>query len=120
MDSGMFLPVQKAAIKALGLRREWYQTLNEVYTRRRAKVFQLLKTWECTYNDTQAGLFIWAKIPLRYSDAWQMSDEILKRSELFITPGGIFGSMGMQYIRVSLCSPEEKFSEAIKRAEQSL
>ena len=30
MDSGMFLPVQLAAAKALGLGRDWYDSLNEV------------------------------------------------------------------------------------------
>jgi aspartate/methionine/tyrosine aminotransferase len=34
---------------------------------------------------------------------------------VFITPGGIFGSAGVKYIRVSLCATEEKLSEAINR-----
>jgi aspartate/methionine/tyrosine aminotransferase len=34
---------------------------------------------------------------------------------VFITPGGIFGDAGDQYIRVSLCSTEEKFTEALNR-----
>ena len=34
---------------------------------------------------------------------------------IFITPGGIFGSAGEKYVRVSLCSTEEKIEEAIQR-----
>src|SRR5688572_2778289 len=41
MDSGMFLPVQLAAAKALGLGKDWYQQVNEIYSRRREKVFAL-------------------------------------------------------------------------------
>jgi LL-diaminopimelate aminotransferase len=44
-----------------------------------------------------------------------LSDEVLYKSNIFITPGGIFGSAGKKYIRVSLCSPEEKLQEAIQR-----
>src|SRR5215469_7696720 len=36
MDSGMFLPVQLAAAKALGLGADWYESVNKVYRERRA------------------------------------------------------------------------------------
>jgi LL-diaminopimelate aminotransferase len=44
-----------------------------------------------------------------------LSDDILYNGNVFITPGGIFGNAGDNYIRVSLCSTEEKFEEAIQR-----
>ena len=60
-------------------------------------------------------MFVWAKIPQKYKDGYVLSDEVLYKSNVFITPGGIFGSAGDKYIRVSLCSAEEKFEEAIQR-----
>jgi aspartate/methionine/tyrosine aminotransferase len=39
---------------------------------------------------------------------------------VFITPGGIFGSAGENYLRVSLCSPEEKFEASVERIKKSL
>ena len=115
MDSGMFLPVQLAAAKALTLGKEWHDDLNAVYTKRRQKVFELLDLLNCDYDKKQAGMFIWAKIAAAYKDGYALSDEILKSSNVFITPGGIFGSEGEKYIRVSLCAKEEKFVEAIDR-----
>jgi aspartate/methionine/tyrosine aminotransferase len=44
-----------------------------------------------------------------------LSDDVLYRNNVFITPGAIFGSAGNQYIRVSLCGSVEKFEEAISR-----
>src|SRR5205085_10587602 len=44
MDSGMFLPVQLAAAKALSLGRDWYNELNKVYSERREIVYELLDT----------------------------------------------------------------------------
>lgn len=117
MDSGMFQPLQLAAVKALQLEQEWYDSLNKVYARRRGKVFELLDLLQCTYSEEQSGMFIWAKIPATYASGYELSDEILERSRVFITPGGIFGSAGDGYIRVSLCSPEERFVEAKKRIE---
>ncbi len=115
MDSGMFLPVQLAAAKALSLPTTWYNEVNRVYAQRRKKVFALLDLLRCEYSKSQAGMFVWAKIPGGYKDGYQLSDEVLYNASVFITPGGIFGSAGNNYIRVSLCSTEEKIEESLKR-----
>jgi aspartate/methionine/tyrosine aminotransferase len=115
MDSGMFLPVQLAAAKALSLNKAWYDEVNEVYKKRRLKAYKLLELLQCDYSKKQAGMFLWAKIPSKYKSGFELSDDILYKSKVFITPGGIFGSAGEKFIRVSLCSTEEKFEKAIER-----
>jgi len=115
MDSGMFLPVQLAAAKALSLDQSWYDSVNKIYTERREKVFELLDLLDCAYSKTQVGMFVWAKIPAKYKDGYALSDKVLYDANVFITPGGIFGTAGNNYIRVSLCGSMEKFNEAIKR-----
>lgn len=115
MDSGMFLPVQLAAAKALSLGKEWQQEVNAIYRERREKVFELLKQLGCKFSKEQAGLFVWAKVPSKYKDGYALSDAVLYGANVFITPGGIFGDAGEGYIRVSLCAPVAKFEEAIQR-----
>ncbi|HEY2722631.1 MAG TPA: aminotransferase class I/II-fold pyridoxal phosphate-dependent enzyme [Chitinophagaceae bacterium] len=115
MDSGMFLPVQLAAAKALTLGEDWHRQVNEVYSKRRKKVFELLDLLHCVYSKEQAGLFVWAKIDKKFKDCYECADNILYNSHVFITPGGIFGTAGNQYIRVSLCATEEKIEEAKQR-----
>lgn len=115
MDSGMFLPVQLAAAKALTLGKEWQEEVNSVYRKRREKVFELLDRLGCIYSKEQAGLFVWAKIPSTYKDSYTFSDEILYNNGVFITPGSIFGNAGKKYVRVSLCAPVEKLEEAMER-----
>jgi LL-diaminopimelate aminotransferase len=115
MDSGMFLPVQLAAAKALSLGKDWYDGVNAVYSKRREIVFQLLDLLQCTFSKKQAGMFVWAKIPAKYKTGYELSDEVLYNSSVFITPGGIFGNAGDRFVRVSLCSTEEKFEESIRR-----
>ena len=115
MDSGMFLPLQLAAAKALGLGKEWQEEVNTVYRARREKIFELLDILKCDYSKEQAGLFVWASIPKSYKDGYEFSDDVLYNANVFITPGGIFGSAGNKYVRLSLCSTEEKIEEAIQR-----
>ena len=115
MDSGMFLPLQLAAAKALQLDELWHGSVNEVYKKRQVKVFELLKLLNCKFDNMQAGMFLWAAIPEKYKDGYELSDAVLDEANVFITPGGIFGSNGDKYVRVSLCSTEEKIMEAIER-----
>lgn len=115
MDSGMFLPVQLAAARALSLGNDWHDSMNEVYRNRREKVFELLDLLGCKFSKVQAGMFVWAAIPGEFTNGFELSDEVLYKANVFITPGGIFGTAGDKYIRVSLCSTEEKIKEAIER-----
>ncbi len=119
MDSGMFLPVQLAAAKALSLGKDWYDSVNTVYKQRRVKVFELLDELGCQFSRNQVGMFVWAEIPAGYTNGFALSDEVLYNAHVFITPGGIFGSAGEQYIRISLCGSIEKFEEAIQRIKKS-
>lgn len=115
MDSGMFQPLQMAAVKALELGPEWYAELNGIYEGRRKKVFELLELLNCTFDKDQVGLFVWAKIPAGAKDGFALTDAILQQAQVFITPGGIFGSNGNGYIRVSLCKDEKVFDEVLDR-----
>ena len=119
MDSGMFLPVQLAAAKALSLGKDWYDGVNKIYKERKEKALELLDLIACTYDAEQAGMFVWAKVPSTFKDSFALSDEILYDANVFVTPGGIFGSNGNMYVRVSLCAPVEKFEEAIERIKNS-
>ena len=119
MDSGMFLPLQLAAAKALSLGKEWQQEVNKIYRERQKKVFELLQLLHCKFSTEQAGLFVWAAVPTGYKDGYVLSDEILYKANVFITPGGIFGEAGKKYVRVSLCSTVQKIEESI-RAIQNL
>ena len=118
MDSGMFLPVQLAAAKALELNQDWHDEVNRTYAQRREKIFGLLQLLNCGFDRNQAGMFVWAKIPARYKDGYGLSDAVLYGSNVFITPGGIFGSAGNEYVRISLCSPENKIEEALQRVKE--
>lgn len=120
MDSGMFKPLQLAAARAVQEPPEWYDELNAIYRQRRDIVLQLLEALGCRIDSRQVGMFVWAKIPAGYSDGYALSDAILEKAHVFITPGGIFGSGGDQYIRISLCSDREIYLEALRRVKAQI
>ncbi|SDZ83124.1 Aspartate/methionine/tyrosine aminotransferase [Arachidicoccus rhizosphaerae] len=118
MDSGMFLPLQLAGAKALTLDKDFHDQVNQIYKERRLKVEELLALLNCSYDKSQVGLFMWAKIPAKYKDGYELADAVLYGADVFITPGGIFGSEGDGFIRISLCGDVSRFDEAISRVKK--
>jgi len=117
MDSGMFQPLQAAAVKALEAGDDWYKNVNEIYFKRRRYAEKIMDALNCKFDPRQTGLFLWGKIPEKYEGAEELTEIILHNSNVFITPGFIFGSNGRRFIRISLCSPEDLLSEALSRIE---
>jgi LL-diaminopimelate aminotransferase len=120
MDSGMFLPLQMAAVTALQNDKSWFEELNKTYRIRQQKVFEMMQLLDCQYDVNQTGMFVWARIPSKYKTGYELSDEILEKAAVFITPGGIFGTAGDGYIRTSLCAEVSVFEEAILRIRKAL
>lgn len=115
MDSGMFLPMQLAAIEALNNPESWYSTVNSVYINRRRIVEEIMDILNCEYDRKQVGLFVWGRIPDTIDNCEKYIEDILTKTHVFITPGFIFGENGARYIRISLCANEKRLLEAKER-----
>ena len=121
MDSGMFKPLQLAAVKALEQGSEWFSELNDEYRRRRVLAGEIFDMLGVEYDHESAGMFLWGKVPQNIiagdgvSVGQVLSDKILYEAGVFITPGFIFGRNGENYIRISLCAKQEIIREAAER-----
>lgn len=112
MDSGMFRPMQLAAVEALNADRQWYDKMNGVYSGRRELAFAIMKEIGADARANQTGMFLWGKVE---GMAKEICDKVLYGAKVFITPGFIFGSQGERYVRISLCCKEERLKEALER-----
>lgn len=118
VDSGQFRPAMRAAARALALPDEWYRSVNAEYSRRRAVAEEIMTALGCTFLPSQRGLFLWGRIPESLSGAEELTEKVLHQGRVFITPGFIFGTGGERYVRISLCAPEEKLREALRRIKE--
>lgn len=118
MDSGMFKPMQAAAVEALSLGEEWYASLNRIYAEREEIGYRIMDALGCHAEKGQAGLFIWGRIPEGAGDCFEFIDRVLDKNDIFITPGGIFGSEGNNYVRISLCADSKTLTEALNRIKE--
>ena len=117
MDSGMFKPLQLAAVQALSQGPEWFAQLNEEYRRRRTLAGEIFDLLGAEYDHNSAGMFLWGRVS---SPGQILSDKILYEAGVFITPGFIFGRNGENYIRISLCSKPEVLKAAKEKIQNIL
>lgn len=116
MDSGMFKPLQLAAVQALARGPEWFRELNDEYRLRKVLAGEIFDMLGVTYDRNSSGMFLWGKVPMPDNSAGQrLSDKILYEAGVFITPGFIFGKNGEEYVRISLCSKPQVLKRAAER-----
>ena len=125
MDSGMFKPLQLAAVEALKQGPEWFTELNAEYARRRVLAGEIFDLLGVKYDSNSSGMFLWGKTTVMSGEAetspgQQLSDKILYEAGVFITPGFIFGRNGENYIRISLCAKPEVLKKAADRIKSIL
>ena len=117
IENGTFRGIQLAAAEAFNTNTpEWHRENNiENYRLRRVIAEDIMKALGCTFDPKQVGMFLWGKIPDRYADVEDLTEAVLHKASVFITPGFIFGNNGKRYIRISLCAKDDKMKEALER-----
>lgn len=121
IESGIFKPMQLAAVAALNNSKQWHKENNiEIYADRRKSAEEIMDMLGCTYDKNQVGMFLWGKIPDTYKSSEELADKILYQANVFLTPGFIFGSKGERYIRISLCCNKPMLKEALERIKSAI
>jgi len=114
IDSGIFQPLQDAAVVALNGDQSWLAERNLIYQRRRDIVLDWLPRIGMSARPPKGALYVWAKVPAG-TTCEAFAADVLERAGVWMTPGTAFGRYGAGYVRLSLCMPEERLREAGER-----
>jgi LL-diaminopimelate aminotransferase len=117
VDSGVFQPVQYAAITALTGDQSWLAERNQVYQRRRDATLAALRRLRIEAPTPKASLYIWGKVPAGMKSV-DFSLRILDEIAVWLTPGVGFGPAGEGYFRISLTIADDRLQEALARLER--
>ena len=117
VDSGVFQPVQEAAILALEHAEEFLVPIREVYQERRDTLLDGLHQAGFELPAPRATFYVWLPVP----GGWTSTDftaRLLDEAGIVTTPGNGFGEPGEGFIRLTLCSPADRLKEAVERLRQ--
>ncbi len=115
VDTGIFNPIQYAAIAALTeTDANWLAERNATYQRRRDILVNGLRAAGLHAFEPKATLYVWARVPEGWTSQ-EFSIHVLDEAGVWLTPGTAYGASGEGYVRLSICAPEERLQEAMER-----
>jgi LL-diaminopimelate aminotransferase len=114
LDSGLFRPIQDAAIVALAGDQSWLADRNAIYQKRRDIVLTAFKQAGLRVRKPQASLYLWPEVPAGINSA-HFASRLLEETGVSVTPGTAFGQYGEGYVRVSLGMATDRIREAMER-----
>ncbi len=116
IDSGIFKPIQEAAVAALTGDQTWLAERNAVYQRRRDAVLEFLPRIGLTARAPKGALYVWARLPkAQMCNTTEYCVRALEQTGVWLTPGSAYGENGEGYIRIALTLPEDRLRAAGER-----
>lgn len=119
MDYGMFLPIQKAAIEAIIGDQSCVAETRAAYEHRRDVLCDGLNGIGWTMKKPEATMFVWAKIPEKFTNSEKFAMELVERTGVLVTPGSAFGPSGEGHVRMALVQDDEALHAAIQAIDES-
>ena len=115
-DYGIFQPIQIASIIALNELQESVIEIVDIYQKRRDTLIEGLNRAGWKIEKPKATMFIWAKIPDKFSKmgSLEFSKLMLKEAKVAISPGIGFGDCGEGYVRFALVENEHRINQAVR------
>ncbi len=117
IDSGVFQAVQWAAIEALRGDQGCVEEMIRVYQERRDLMVQGLREAGFEVTPPKATFYLWVKVPEGYTSAG-MTEHLLEKAGVVVTPGNGFGEPGEGFFRIALTQDKARLEEAVNRMKQ--
>lgn len=86
LDSGQYIPIQYAAIKAIEIQDKYLPYLYQKYQNRKKLICDVLNKNNYNIDMTDATFYLYMKVPNEYSSAKEFCEFLLKEYQIFVLP----------------------------------
>ena len=114
LDSGVFQPIQYAAMAALDSYQDCVAENNNIYRERRDVLVDGLQRLGWDVEKPKASFYVWIGIP-KGINSTDRTARLIKEAAVVTTPGIGFGRYGEGYIRMTVTTSKERLAEAVDR-----
>jgi alanine-synthesizing transaminase len=116
LDYGIFQPIQIASIIALKGPYDCVDETVKIYEERRDALINGLGRVGWEIDKPKGTMFVWAKIPEKYSKigSLEFSKLLIKEARVAVSPGIGFGQYGEGYVRFALVENKHRITQAVR------
>ncbi len=116
LDYGIFQPIQIASIIALKGPYDCVDETVKIYEERRDALINGLGRVGWEIDKPKGTMFVWAKIPEKYSKigSLEFSKLLIKEARVAVSPGIGFGQYGEGYVRFALVENKHRINQAVR------
>lgn len=114
IDSGVFRPIQKAAISAMDDFANLIPPVVKIYKRRVNKLREGLLDLGWKLFPTPATFYVWARVPEGFTSA-EFAKKLIEEVGVVVLPGSAMGEGGEGFVRFSLTLPDEDVEFGLQR-----
>jgi len=116
VDSGVFNPVQYAAITALTGPQQCVKDACAIYQKRRDMLVTGLRNLGFDPSCPQATFYVWMQV----GDSLSFTAKMLDDAGIVVTPGIGFGTSGEGYVRFAITQTTDRIQVALERMQEIL
>jgi LL-diaminopimelate aminotransferase len=106
--------VQLAGAAALRGPRKQIEEMCRIYGRRRDLVVDALRDIGVEVEPAKGTIYIWAPVPDGHTST-SFAERVHEEAAVVVSPGSMYGPSGEGFFRISLTTPDELLTEAVKR-----
>jgi len=117
-DSGIFAPIQYAAIRALREEGDNIGRMLDIYARRRRLVTETFNSLGWDYTPPKGTFYIWLPVPEGMTSLG-FAEHLFDRAAVVVAAGAAYGQYGEGYVRISLTVSDDRLEEAMERIKRA-
>ena len=118
-DSGIFAPIQHAAIRALENEDAHIARMLEIYAKRRTLVVDTLRSLGWKYDPPKGTFYLWIPTPDKMSSLG-FAALLFEQASVVVVAGTAYGQYGEGFVRIALTVPDARLGEAMARIRKVL
>jgi LL-diaminopimelate aminotransferase len=119
MDFSQFLAIQRTGAEILESPVDFAERQRTMYRRRRDIFIEGFGSLGWKLTPPRAAMYIWDRVPRRYSDAGEFAKDFFQKTGVIVSPGSAFGSQCADFMRISMVIDENRIETMFSKIKAS-
>jgi len=119
MDFSQFMAIQRTGAEILASPVDFAEQQRSNYRRRRDLFIEGFGQLGWKLTPPRAAMYIWDRVPRRYSDASVFAKEFFARTGVIVSPGSAFGNHCGDFMRISMVIDEKRIEHMFSKIKAS-